>query len=353
MTPTLPNSKSERGKRNSAGEPARYLPAIDEEMRAQLAADLPALEPFYEMMRYHLGLDAGSRAGGKRLRPLLCLLLHEGTGGDAAAALPAAAAIELLHNFTLIHDDIEDQDETRHHRPTLWTRFGVPQAINAGDAMYAISRVAMQRLRGRGFPADWIVEAVAALDRACLRVCEGQYLDISFEGRVDVSAERYRDMIARKTGALFRAPAEVAAILSGVDARTRDALVAFGEALGLAYQAHDDRNGLWGSASQTGKAEMHDLTKRKMSLPLVMAMTRAAPDRAELVRLAYSREGTLAADEVRRVREVIDELGVREDVDRFVATQRGRALAALARVDLHEPARAEVVRLVAEATGSA
>ena len=330
-----------------------HLAAIEDEIAAQLVADLPALEPFYEMMRYHLGLDAASSRGGKRLRPLLCLLLHEGSGGTSRdAALPAAAAIELLHNFTLIHDDIEDQDETRHHRPTLWKRFGAAQALNAGDGMYAISRVVMQRLRGRGFPADWIVEAVAALDRACLRVCEGQYLDISFEGRVDVSRERYREMIARKTGALFRAPAEIAAILSGCDARAREALVAFGDALGLAYQAHDDRNGLWGAASETGKAEMHDVVKRKMTLPLVIAMTRASPSEAAAVREVYAHDAPLPAEEVRRVRAIVDRLNVRDEVDEFVAAQRGRALAALARVELREPERTEVTRLVSEATGA-
>ena len=330
---------------------ARYLAAIDEEIRAELAADVPALEPFYDMMRYHLGLDAGARGGGKRLRPLLCLLLHEATGGDSRDAVPAAAAIELLHNFTLIHDDIEDQDETRHHRATLWTRFGVAQATNAGDGMYAISRIAMQRLRERGVASERILAAIAALDGACLRVCEGQYLDISFEGRVDVSEPEYREMIARKTGALFRAPAELAGILSGREASALDALVDFGEALGLAYQAYDDRRGMWGSANETGKTEMHDVTKRKMTLPLVIAMTRASPAQAAAVRAAYAKSAPLPVEDVRGVRETVDGLGVRDDVDRFVAAERDRSIAALGRISLREPAREEVLRLVAEATG--
>jgi geranylgeranyl diphosphate synthase type I len=330
-----------------------HIAAIDEEIRSLLGAADPELQPFYGMMLYHLGLDTQRVASGKRLRPLLCALVYEAITGDARPALPAAAAIELLHNFTLIHDDIEDQDETRHHRATLWTRFGVAHAINAGDGMYAISRIALQRLRARGVPPERILAAVAALDAACLRVCEGQYLDISFEGRVDVAERDYREMIARKTGALFRAPAEIAGILSGCDATTVAALIAFGEALGLAYQAHDDRKGMWGSTAETGKAELHDVTKRKMTLPLVLAMTRASTQQAEAMRRAYAAEPPLSAEVVHRVRGIVDDLGVRADVDRFVAAERARAIAALERIPLREPAGGAALRLVSEATGPA
>src|SRR5919201_4214396 len=162
-----------------------HLAAIDEEIRSLLNSADPALGPFYGMMRYHLGLDVGRGPSGKRLRPVLCALVFEAITGDARQVLPAAAAIELLHNFTLIHDDIEDQDPARHHRPTVWSVWGVPQAINAGDGMYAASRLAVQRLRDRGFPAERILDFAYVLDVACVRVCEGQFLDISFETRTD------------------------------------------------------------------------------------------------------------------------------------------------------------------------
>src|SRR5438045_9068407 len=116
--------------------------AIDEEIRSLLTHADTSLQPFYGMMLYHLGLDADSARGGKRLRPLLVMLVFEALGGDGARILPAGAAVELLHNFTLIHDDIEDQDPRRHHRPTVWSVWGEAQAINAGDGMYAISRIA-------------------------------------------------------------------------------------------------------------------------------------------------------------------------------------------------------------------
>ncbi len=135
--------------------------SIDEEIGSLLTQGEPALQPFYGMMLYHLGLDLARLRGGKRLRPLLCLLVFEALAGEPRRALPAAAAIELLHNFTLIHDDIEDQDPARHHRPTVWSVWGVPQAINAGDGMYAASRLAVQRLLKLAFPAERILDFAA------------------------------------------------------------------------------------------------------------------------------------------------------------------------------------------------
>ncbi len=153
---------------------APRLTSIDEEIRSVLTQAEPALQPFYGMMLYHLGLDVAERAGsGKRLRPLILVLLYEALAGEIRPALPAAAAIELLHNFTLIHDDIEDQDPTRRHRPTVWSVWGVPQAINAGDGMYATSRLAVHRLTARGIAADRVLEFACLLDQACVQVCEG------------------------------------------------------------------------------------------------------------------------------------------------------------------------------------
>src|SRR5438477_3818965 len=215
-----------------------HLAAIDEEIRSLLNATDPALGPFYGMMLYHLGLDAERRPSGKRLRPVLCTLVFEAMTGDARQALPAAAAIELLHNFTLIHDDIEDQDPARHHRPTVWSVWGVPQAMNAGDGMFAVSRLALQRLRA--IPAERALAFAGLLDEACVRVCEGQFLDISFETRPDLSTERYRAMAAKKTGALFAAATAGAAALATSDRTVRDPLAALGAALGPAFQAHDD-----------------------------------------------------------------------------------------------------------------
>ncbi len=329
--------------------------SIDEEIRSLLTQPEPALQPFYGMMLYHLGLDAARPRGGKRLRPLLCLLVFEALAGAQRAqqALPAAAAIELLHNFTLIHDDIEDQDPARHHRPTVWSVWGVPQAINAGDGMYAVSRLAVQRLRTLGFPAERILDLANLMDQTCVRVCEGQFLDISFESRTDVTADRYRVMAARKTGALFAASAQSAAMLASDDPAVREQLARFGEEFGQAFQAHDDLLGIWASTERTGKVEMNDLVKRKKTLPVVLAFERASPRvRAQLGEL-FSPAAPLPAENVDRIRAILDDLGVRPMLEREIDTHRGRALHLLHGVAKSEESLRLLDHLVASATGAA
>ncbi len=326
--------------------------AIDEEVRALLSHGEPSLQPFYGMMLYHLGLDAERPRGGKRLRPLLCALTFEALGQEEARVLPAAAAIELLHNFTLIHDDIEDQDPRRHHRPTVWSVWGEAQAINAGDGMYALSRLAVQRLRERGFPAERILDLLALLDQTCVRVCEGQFLDISFETRTDVTAERYRAMASRKTGALFAAAAEGAAVLAADDAAVRGRLRAFGMEFGEAFQAHDDVMGIWGSADRTGKVEMNDLVKRKKTLPVVLAFERASPKvRAQLDEL-FGPPAPLPQANVDRIRAILDETGVRDGIERDIEAHRERALGLLHAAAGAREATDLLERLVRAATGA-
>ena len=340
------------------GTSGRYgsrVAAIDEEIRTVLTQVEPALQPFYGMMLYHLGLDEVRPGGGKRMRPLLCVLVFEALAGGASRILPAAAALELLHNFTLIHDDIEDQDPTRHHRPTVWSVWGVPQAINTGDGMYAASRLAVQRLRERGFPADRILDFAALIDRACVRVCEGQFLDISFESRTDVTVERYRAMAAKKTGALIAACSEGAGILATDDPQIRDALARFGDDFGQAFQAYDDLLGIWATTERTGKLEMNDLVKRKKTLPVVMAFEKASPRlKAELAAL-FEPPAPLPNENVERVREILDELDTRELLEREIASHRSRALSTLRGIPVMTSAGeplALLEQLVASATGA-
>src|SRR5213594_3767937 len=328
--------------------------SIDEEIRSLLTQPEPALQPFYGMMLYHLGLDAGRPRGGKRLRPLLCLLVFEALAGEPQRVLPAVAAIELLHNFTLIHDDIEDQDPARHHRPTVWSVWGVPQAINAGDGMYAVSRLAVQRLRKLGFPPERILDFASLLDQTCVRVCEGQFLDISFESRTDVTAERYRVMAARKTGALFGASAQSAAMLASDDPSVRDQLARFGEEFGQAFQAHDDLLGIWASTERTGKIEMNDLVKRKKTLPVVLAFERASPGGRDRLAALFEPAAPLPVENVERIREVLDELGVRPLIEREIEAHRGWALHLLHGVAATGgPPLRLLDHLVASATGAA
>lgn len=255
-----------------------WLPRVEEEMRDHLENTEEAVAQLYGMLRYHMGwadenLAPQSYAAGKRLRPMLCLLAAREVGGDTAQALPAAVAIELLHNFSLIHDDIEDGDEMRRHRPTLWKVWGMPQALNAGDAMFATAFAAMQRLARRGVSAADTLTALGMFTQTCLALTEGQHLDMSFEGRNDVAVDEYIRMIQGKTAALVGTSVAIGALLGGASSMQQKALQRFGTSSGLAFQIQDDILGIWGDPTVTGKAAGNDLLRAKKSLPILHTMS--------------------------------------------------------------------------------
>jgi len=257
---------------------ARHLPLIEEEMRAVVGSDGSVLGEYYEMMHYHLGWSEhgqGPAVSGKRIRPALSLLACAGAGGEARTALPAAAAIELIHNFTLVHDDIQDDSQSRRGRPTVWRLWGRAQAINAGDALFTIAHLALQRLTGRGMSPDAALEAIAVLDQTCLELTRGQHLDMSFESRAAVSVAEYWQMIEGKTAALIAAAADLGALCAGATVSRRQAYREFGRVLGLAFQAHDDILGIWGDSAETGKSSATDIQTRKKSLPVVYGLERS------------------------------------------------------------------------------
>lgn len=254
-----------------------WLPRLEEEMRAMVAQHEAAVAPHYAMIRYHMGwaneaLQPQNFPSGKRIRPILCLLACAEVGGDPVQALPAAAAIELLHNFSLIHDDIEDGDEMRRHRPTLWKIWGVPLAINAGDALFTLAFAAIQQVVRRGVSAPLAMQALEIFTQTCLALTEGQYLDMSFEKRDVVTVAEYMRMIQGKTAALIGASTAIGALLGGATAEQVQQFNAFGQASGLAFQIQDDILGIWGEPSVTGKAAGNDILRRKKSLPILFTL---------------------------------------------------------------------------------
>jgi geranylgeranyl diphosphate synthase, type I len=264
----------------------------------------------YEMVRYHLGLDRdGPR--GKRLRPLLGLLAYESLAGDHRRALPGAAAVELGHNFSLVHDDIEDRDVERRHRATLWTVYGIPQAINTGDTLFTLSRMALHRLSELGFPDAKVLALLRLYDRTCLALCEGQFMDIwSAEHDERLSVDFYFDMIGRKTAALIAASIEAGAMLATDDKHVVDAYRGFGWALGIAFQLNDDLLGIWGDEQTTGK-EPSDLAKHKKTLPVIYAFEKALePDRGRLRQILAEEDPTAA--ELSEARLILERCGARE-----------------------------------------
>ncbi len=270
----------------------RYRDPVVEAMREAL--ERPGVD-HVSLMRYHLGwADAAGNplpaAGGKMLRPALCMLCCEAVGGDPARAMPAAAALELVHNFTLIHDDIEDASDTRHGRETLWRVAGVPQAINAGDGMFVLARRTLLGMADAGVAAERVLDAARALDDACVLLCEGQYADIGFETSEQVSLAEYEAMIAGKTAALLGASAAIGAIAGGADEAIVAALGECGRLLGFAFQIQDDVLGIWGEEAVTGKPVADDIRSRKKSFPVVYAFDRlGTDDRAELARIYGSK----------------------------------------------------------------
>ena len=292
----------------------RLLADIESEMSDVLDERGGHARPLYDMLAYHLGLDGASGPRGKRMRPLLGLLAYESLTGDYRAALPGAAAVELGHNFSLVHDDIEDADVERRHRPTLWAIWGVPLAINAGDALFALSRLALYRLLEEGFSERRVLALMRVYDETCLALCEGQYLDITFERQADVSVDAYMEMIGKKTAALVGASVEAGAILATDDGAVVEAYRRFGYDLGMAFQMADDVKGTFWSSADSGKPEAGDVRKRKKTLPMVWALEHASDaDRARLTEIYRpGHPATNGGRPVPAVEAPVDDAGVAE-----------------------------------------
>jgi geranylgeranyl diphosphate synthase type I len=303
---------------------AQFLPAIETEMRRNVAAsDDPTLATFYGMLHYHLGwVDTDFKPArfdaGKRIRPVLTLLCGEASGGEWHTALPAAAAVELLHNFSLIHDDIEDGDPLRRGRPTLWKQWGIAQAINAGDALYTIAHTTLNGLSDYDVPAERILAARQRFDRACIVLTQGQHLDLGFESRSSVTEAEYLGMVYGKTAALIEAACGLGALVNGSELVSH--YEDFGRELGLAFQIQDDLLGIWGDPEITGKPAGNDLRHHKKSLPVAYAL-----ERSERLCRLY---GHVVVD-VAAVMDELDRAGAREYAESLAAQHHWRALNAL------------------------
>ena len=306
--------------------PALIADVENEILRLVVGRD-PSTHGMYEMVRYHMGLD-GSGSSGKRMRPLLGLLAYASITGTTAPALPGAAAVELGHNFSLIHDDIEDGDRERRHRATLWTLHGIPQAINTGDAVFVLSRIALHRLTDLGFSDAKVLRLMRLYDETCLALCEGQHIDIwTSEHDVTMTVDLYFDMIGRKTAALISASVEAGALLATDDEEVIGRYKAFGWALGLAFQLNDDVLGIWGLEQATGK-EPSDLAKHKKTLPLIYALERGEPaDRERLAEIYARPEATTA--EIAEAMAILERAGAQDYTRAQARHWRDEAIAQL------------------------
>jgi geranylgeranyl diphosphate synthase type I len=267
--------------------------AIEEELQRVVAmTQQPGLEEMHHMLAYHMGWEgegAGPEARGKRIRPLLVLLCTAAAGAEWPRALPAAAAVELVHNFSLVHDDIQDQSPLRRGRATVWTKWGAAQAINVGDTLFTLAQVALLRLSETA-STDVTLRSASVLQEACLALTQGQYMDLSYETRGDLTLESYWPMVSGKTAALLAACTQLGAVTAKASDPVCRAYYRFGRFLGLAFQALDDLLGIWGDAALTGKSTESDLLSGKKSLPVLYGLSLGGPFAVRWVQGAISAE---------------------------------------------------------------
>ena len=283
-----------------------------------------------KMVSYHMGWadEAGREQSvktGKLVRPSLCLWACAACGGEVEWALGAAAAIEWFHNFTLVHDDIQDGDRKRHNRETVWSLWGVPQAINAGDAMQA---QAFRMIAAGADRPERALRAISALADAGLVVIEGQCLDLELEGQVDANLRSYLRMVAAKTGALLGASLETGAIAAGADEPLAQLFRQAGRLLGTAFQIRDDWLGMYGDPALTGKSSTADAGRYKMTFPVVASLgVMSTLQRRRLREIFRARH----EDPEPKLRALLDEVGG-DDLTRTAAIRYAeKAVAALAR----------------------
>jgi geranylgeranyl diphosphate synthase type I len=323
---------------------SELISATEQEILRLVSDEKASTAGLYEMCRYHLGLD-GSGSSGKRIRPLLGLLAYASIAGDYRRALPGAAAVELGHNFSLVHDDIEDGDRERRHRPTLWAIHGVPQAINAGDMLFTLSRKALHRLTELGFSDTTVLRLFRLHDDTCMALCEGQYIDIWASERAEpMSVDLYFEMIGKKTAALIAASVEAGAVLATDDEDVIARYRGFGWALGIAFQLNDDLLGIWGDQAATGKAPT-DVARHKKTLPLIYAFEHAGPAERERLQAIWD-TARPTDDEVAEAVSLLEALGSRDFTRQKARDYRDLALAELAATGIIDAEALEALRSI-------
>ncbi|MFJ3442750.1 polyprenyl synthetase family protein [Streptomyces sp. NPDC086081] len=296
-------------------------------LRSAVAA-LPDAEN--RVARYHRGwceadgtpVETAARTG-KAVRPALSLLAAAAVGGSPELAVPGAVAVELVHDFTLLHDDVIDGDALRRHRPAAWSVFGTPAAVLTGDALLVSALRALADV-----PAQRAAEAVQELVTTLLELVEGQSRDVAFEKAPEVSVAQYLAMAEGKTGSLIGCSCALGGILAGADAERVRGLREFGRRLGVAFQCADDVLGIWGRTSRSGKPVGSDLAARKKSLPVVLALSGEGAA-AERLRALYATARPLDERDVTLARALVEEAGGREAAEQEARRQVSAALRAL------------------------
>lgn len=322
------------------------LPALESALREAIGDGRTGLD---NAARYVMGWQDENgepiRAGGKRLRPLLALFASRVMGGKVEDAMPAAVAVELIHNFSLVHDEVQDHDAARHGRPTLWALLGEAQSINAGDFIYTKAFQSLTRAGGDGMRR---LAALQVLERAVELMVQGQWGDLSFEGRDEVSPEDYIAMVAGKTGALIAAPLEMGALMGGAEPSRAARLGLWGAQVGLAFQVQDDYLGIWGEPSVTGKSNTNDIARRKKTYPVILGL-QDREARFEIARVLGQEQ--IGPADIEQVVSALDGIGAGEKTREEAETHARAAETLLDELDFPPGVRSEfdaVTRLLVD-----
>ncbi len=320
----------------------KYAVDIDDTIKAILADSPDFLRG---VMSYHFGwvdknFEAATSDRGKMVRPVMCLLTYEALTGSHRAALPAAAAIEIIHNFSLLHDDIEDNDIERRGRPTAWTIWGKPLVINVGDHLYSLAYKTIYTLDAKQFSPERLFAVFRLLNEACIALTEGQDLDLRFETVAEVSTEMYIDMVYKKTGALLEA-----AILAGARLGTDDPAILqnyynFARNIGIAFQIRDDILGIWGDSAETGKSVANDLYRKKKTLPIIYMLAETTGERQAQLREYYATSDPLSTEEqIEFVRDSLTQVGAYDYAQKMANHYQEEAFKGLHDVNLDNEAQ--------------
>jgi len=292
-----------------------------------------------QIFLYHLGLDDKSNDQGKRIRPLLVSICAKGAGCDWRKALPAAVALEILHNFSLIHDDIEDNGQIRRGQPAVWMRWGLAEGLNAGDAMFAAGFEALSALR-ISFSSEIVLDAVRLFSATSLRLTEGQHMDIGFEKQQKIGIEEYYKMIGGKTAALLAACCQMGALLAGRGTDTQQTYHLFGHNLGMAFQVYDDWLGIWGNQQETGKSTSGDLVEGKKTLPVLIGLQQSERFAERLT------QGAIQPDETEQLAHWLHEDGVEASVKNSFQKWSDETQHALSGLDCEAESKSALAELV-------
>jgi geranylgeranyl diphosphate synthase type I len=318
----------------------RYAAAIDEQIETILYDGAPYVA---DMNSYFFGwLDESFNRvenvnKGKRLRPIMTLLACEALTGDHTPALPLAAVVEIIHNYSLIHDDIADRDEERRGRPTLWKIWGDGLAINAGDALYTLAYKTILNMQR---PSHQVIAMQNVVVDTAIALAKGQHYDITFERQVEVDEQMYLDMIGGKTAALIAAALRLGAMAGTEDEAVIEAYAEFGRHLGLAFQIQDDFLNIWVDSAITGKPQHSDLRNKKKSLPVTYAFGHVGDDDRARMHAIYSDvESDMSEDDIAFMLDIFQRIDARTYTEQLAKHHTDSALASLERTGVQAPAQ--------------